>query len=143
MFLFTAIVLIVCGALAAASFVVAKRPDAKQAIDKLVPYQGWIGLVVCFWGVWSIISAVLSLGLLAHWPVYWITFMAVGVLEFVLGFLLGFGLITKYALSKNAEALARGQQLRGKLVVYQIPLGLIGIGLGIWCVAVSFLYRVG
>ena len=64
-------------------------------------------------------------------------------MEFALGFLLGFGLITKYALSKNEQALARGQQLRGKLVVYQIPLGLIGIGLGIWCVAVSFMYRVG
>ena len=143
MFLFTAVVLIVCGALAAASFIVARRPDAKQAIDKLVPYQGWIGLIVCVWGVWAIISAILSLGLLAHNPVWWITYMAVGVLEFVLGFLLGFGLITQYALSRSEQAMARGQQLRSKLVLYQIPLGLIGIGLGVWCVAVSFMYHVG
>ena len=143
MFLVTAIVLIICGALAAASFIVAKRPDAKQAIDKLVPIQGWIGLVVCLWGAWTIVSAVLSISLLSHWPVYWFTFMAVGVVEFVLGFLLGFGLITKYALSKNEQALARGQQLRGKLVLYQVPLGLAGIGLGVWCVLASFLYRVG
>ena len=142
MFLVTAIALIICGALAAASFIVAKRPDAKQAIDKLVPVQGWVGLVVCVWGAWTIVSAVLSLGLLSHFPVYWMTFMAVGVMEFALGFLLGFGLITKYALSKHEQALARGQQLRGKLALYQIPLGLIGIGLGVWCVLVSFLYRV-
>ena len=46
-----AIVLFVCGALAASSLVIAKKPNAKELLDKLVPFQGWIGFVVCLWSV--------------------------------------------------------------------------------------------
>ena len=79
--LITAIILVICGALAAASFIVAKKPNAKELLDKLAPYQGWIGLVVCLWGAWTIISCFLSLGLLTSWPLWWVTIMAVGVVE--------------------------------------------------------------
>jgi len=140
--LVTALALIVCGILAAASLIAKMRPDSQKMIDTLVPYQGWIGFIVCLWGAWTIISSVLNLGLLHHWPILWITIAATGALEFGLGFLLGFGLITQYVLSKNEAALAKGAQLRAKLANVQIPMGLIGIGLGVWClVAELVLYR--
>jgi len=139
--LITALALIVCGVLAAASLIAAKQPNSKEYIDKLVPYQGWIGVVVGIWGVWAIITALLNLNLLHHWPILWITLFATGVLEFALGFLLGFALISKYALSGSAEALAKGQILREKLAGYQIPLGLAGIGVGIWCLLATFIFR--
>ncbi len=140
--LITALALIVCGVLAAASLIGKMQPDSQRFIDKLVPYQGWIGFIVCLWGAWTIISAVLHLNLLHIVPIWWATFLATGVLEFGLGFLLGFGLLTKYLLSKNEEAMAKGQMLRAKLANVQIPMGLIGIGLGVWCLVASlFVYH--
>ena len=68
--------------------------------------------------------------------------MPPGCARTALGFLLGFALITKYALSKSPEAMAKGELLRLKLVSIQIPLGLIGIGVGLWCLIASFLFHV-
>ena len=39
--LITGLVLLALGALAAASSIVARRPDAKAYIELMVPYQGW------------------------------------------------------------------------------------------------------
>ena len=36
--------------------------------------------------------------------------------------------------------MARGQHLRGKLITYQIPLGLFGIVLGLWCLVLNFMH---
>ena len=48
-----------------------------------------------------------------------------------IGFLLAFGLISKYALSKNQAAMAKGQAIRTKLVKIQAPLGLFAIVMGL------------
>jgi hypothetical protein len=138
--LFTGIVLLVLGVLAAAASIVAKRPDAMQYIEKLVPYQGWIGFVVCVWGVWIIISSVLNLGVLGRIPLWWLTYAATGVLQFTLGLLLGYALLTKYLLSRNAEAMKRGEEVRSKLVPYQVTLGYASIAVGLWAVVGNFVW---
>jgi hypothetical protein len=140
--LVTALALIVCGVLAAAGWIAKRQPNSQQMIDKLTPYQGWIGLVVCIWGAWTIIQSVLHMGWMTSFPVLWFTLLATGLLEFGLGFLLGFALISRYALSKSPEAVLRGEQLRVKLVGIQIPLGLLGIGVGVWCLIAGFMYHV-
>jgi hypothetical protein len=52
---------IACGILAASAYIVARRPDARQLIDKLTPYQGWIGFVLFFWGAWLVFGLVTQL----------------------------------------------------------------------------------
>jgi hypothetical protein len=136
----TSIALIICGLLAAASLIVKKQPNAKELIDKLVPYQGWIGLIVCILGIWTIIRALLHASLFSYLPVYWLMFLGTGVLEFILGFLLGFALITKYFLSGSPEAMAKGQQLRTRLAGWQIPLGIVAIVLGVWFLIENLMY---
>ncbi len=64
--------------------------------------------------------------MLLHW-VFW---LCVGLADLGVGFLLGFSLISKYALSKNEQAMAKGQQLRAKLLKIQAPLGLFAIVMG-------------
>jgi hypothetical protein len=140
--LITGIVLIALGVLAASSSIVARRPDAQSYIDALVPYQGWLGFITCLWGVWIIFNAVLHLNWLGYVPIWWATFAASGVLEFALGLLLGFALLTKYLLSRNAEAMRRGEQVRLSLVPYQTTLGYIAILLGIWTVVAPLLLGV-
>jgi hypothetical protein len=132
--LLTGIVLLVLGFLGSASSIVAKRPDAREAIDKLVPFQGWIGLVCCLWGIWIIISSVLNLNWLSIVPIWWLTFFATGVLEFALGLLLGYALLSQFLLSKNPEATRRGEEVRAMLAPYQTMLGYASIAVGIWTI---------
>jgi hypothetical protein len=64
--------------------------------------------------------------------------MLSGVADLLVGFLLGFGLITHYALSRNATAMARGQQIRAKLMSIQAPLGALAVVMG--ALYIAFLY---
>lgn len=136
------ITLILLGLLAIPSLILSKKPDAQQWFDKIAPYQGWIGLIFAIWGIWGIISCFLSIGWLSHWPIYWITWLLVSVVEAALGFILGYGLISKYALSKNAAAAEKGEQVLAKLMPLQGKLGIVAIVLGIWQIISSFIWAV-
>jgi len=124
----SALIAIVGGILASSSLIIAKKPNAKELIDKLTPFQGWIGLILAFWGLWGAIQLVLNIGQIG---VVWIIALAICVVEFVVGFVLGFGLISKYFLERSEAAKEKGQKLRLKLVNYQVPGGIILIILGI------------
>ena len=124
----SAIIAILGGILAASRLIIAKKPNAKELIDKLTPYQGWIGLILSFWGLWSTIHLVLNIGSIG---LVWIIALAISVVEFVVGFVLGYGLISKYFLEKNEAAKEKGQQLRLKLIKYQAPGGIILLILGV------------
>jgi hypothetical protein len=138
--MFYAIGLIILGALAAYPVVVRKQPAAQQILDRIVPFQGFIGVIFGIWGIWGIIQALLNMGLLTSFPIWWITWMAVSVITAILGFLLGFGLINKYVTGSNPELQSKANVLRDKLVGHQINLGFAAIALGIWgFVASTFL----
>jgi hypothetical protein len=124
--------LIVGGIIAASGLIIARKPDAKQLIDKLTPYQGWIGVALFLWGIWDTIHVVSNIGILFKAKFLLAVFLLVAVVtELLLGFLLGFGLITKYALSKNETALAKGQAIRAKLAPLSGIIGIAGIIVGI------------
>ena len=127
----TIIVLLAGGILGAANLIVAKKPNAQELIDKLTPYQGYIGVVLVVWGIVDVIRLIPSLGAFGSAPFWMLVWTVTALTELALGFLLGYGLISKYALSKNPQALEKGQQLRAKLAVYQGPLGLVAIVLAI------------
>lgn len=133
------ILLIILGILAVPSLLLSKRPDAKELLDKITPYQGWIGLIFCFWGIWGIISAVLNMGMLTTWPIGWGLWLAVSVVTAVLGFLLGYTMINQILLSKNEEAKEKGAALLAKLTPLQGKFGMAAIVLGIIYVVLSIL----
>ena len=128
------------GILAASGFIIKRSPNAQQLIDKLTPYQGWIGMVMFGWGVWETIHSVLGMSMLSSHPLVWVFWLLSGIADLLVGFLLGFGLITHYALSKSPAAMERGQQLRSKLVGIQAPLGALAVVMGVLYIA--FIYMV-
>lgn len=119
------------GVLASSGFIISKKPNAKELIDKLVPYQGWIGAVMFFWGIWETISVVTHLGQLGEAPLRFVFWMLVAASDLLVGFLLGYGLITKYAFGKNEQAQQKGAAVRAKLVKWQAPLGLLAVVMGV------------
>jgi hypothetical protein len=134
------ITLILLSIIAVPSLILSKKPDAKELLEKIEPYQGWIGLAFCFWGVWGIITAILNIGWLTTWPIWWITLLAGNLIEAVLGFMLGFGLINSLVLSKNEAAQEKANKLREKLAPKLGKLGLLGLAVGVWMIIASFIF---
>jgi hypothetical protein len=128
------------GVLAVPSMIIAKKPNAKELIGKIAPYQGWIGAVSCLWGVWGIIGAVLNLSWLTAAPIYWATWLADSVLQFALGLILGIGVLKTFI--KAPQAQAKMDETLAKLTPKQGMLGLAAIGVGIWMVVAGFLFHV-
>jgi hypothetical protein len=118
------------GILAASALIIARKPNAKDLIDKITPYQGWIGIVMFFWGIWGVLGSLRTLGALSSQPILWTLLLASGVADLVVGFLLGFGLITKYTLGSSPTAQKKGQEIRVKLAAYQGVFGLLAVVMG-------------
>ena len=137
--MFSGIWLVLLGVLAVPSLIIAKRPDAKDMIAKLTPYQGWIGAVSCLGGIWGIISAILSIGVLSTWPIFWISWMVGSVFQAALGLILGIGTLKTFI--KNPQAQAKMDETLAKLSPKQGVLGLGAIGFGIWVVVASILFN--
>lgn len=132
--LVSALILIGCGILAAAPLIVQKKPEAQKLIDAMTPYQGTGGVILLLWSLISLIRLLIHAGaMVKYFPGWFVLYLIVCVVGVALGFLMGYALISKYVLSKNETTAAGGEQLRANLVKIQIPLGVIGIVLGIWC----------
>ena len=126
------ITLIILGLLAVPTLL-ANKPSAKELLNKIVPFQGWIGVVFFIWGILGLISCILAASswISGGWVVSWIFWLLCQVCEIGLGFLLGYGLIAKYALSKNEAAKAKGEAILAKILPWQGKLGILAIILGI------------
>lgn len=136
------ITLILLSIVAVPSLILSKKPNAKELLEKVEPYQGWIGLIFCFWGVWGIITAVMNIGWLTSAPIWWITFLAGNIISAGLGFMLGSGLINKLFLSKSDVAKAKAAELREKIAPKLGKLGVLGIIVGAWMIVASFMWSV-
>lgn len=134
------ITLILLSIIAVPSLILAKKPNAKELLDKIEPYQGWIGLIFCLGGVWGIISAFLNMGWITTFPIWWISLLAGSFVQAVLGFMLGFGMINKLLLSKNEAAQEKAEALREKLAPKLGKLGLFGLIVGGWMIVASLFF---
>ena len=134
------ILLILAGILAAASLIVQKQPNAGEMIKKLVPFQGIIGIILLLWGLYALLFLILPyIGLIMQFfPIRGLAAIGAALVAIALGIILGYGLISQYALSKNADAARSGEAVRAKLTSVQVPLGIAGIVLGLWAL-VSFM----
>ena len=63
-----AAILIAGGILGCAGLIVAKKPDAKELIGKLQPFQAGIGLALLGFGIWNLLDALRMLSFVGAWP---------------------------------------------------------------------------
>ena len=136
----TIVILLLLGVLGAASLIVSKKPNAKEAIAKLAPYQGWIGVVGFIWGVWDLIQLITHLGLVTRFPILLITMIAVVVCEIFLGFLLGLGVMKTFI--KSPDAQAKLDDRAARMAPKQGFFGLLSLGVGVWLLLVT-LFKIG
>ncbi len=141
MHLVNAIWTFLLGVLAASGAIIARKPDAKQLIDKLAPYQGWMGLVSGIWGIWATINTILNmrlLGLGIMAAIFWVLLLADSLLNIALGSILGTALAKTYV--KDPKAQEKMDQLYNKLSPFRNTLGFAGIALAIVTIIFNFLW---
>ena len=119
------VLLILGSILALSSLIVAKKPDAKQLIDKLTPYQASLGAILLALGVWYLIS---NLSFLTHPTSLGLLFgvAAWGMIAtmILLGIMFGMPMVAKM----SASGAAKGEEIAKKLAPFQTLIGLAGLG---------------
>jgi hypothetical protein len=136
----TGVWLVVLGVLGAANLIIARKPEAKQLIDKISPYQGWMGAISCLWGIWITLWMVLGIAALASYPIWWVSVLSAGVVQAALGLVLGIGVLKTFI--KAPAAQAKMDQVLAKLAPYSGTLGLVSMGLGVWVVLANMFFYV-
>ncbi|MDX2086856.1 MAG: hypothetical protein SFX73_03350 [Kofleriaceae bacterium] len=114
------------------ALIVAKAPDARAMIEKLVPFQAFIGVgllavsVLQFLrlGPGNIIKSI------SHVPLVGLTWLAGCVGGIALGFMFGMPQIAKW-IPGDSPAEQKAQELSRKLAPFQVILGIICGGAGI------------
>ncbi|RPD90705.1 hypothetical protein EGM88_15245 [Aureibaculum marinum] len=132
--------LVLLSIIAVPSLILSKKPNAAELLAKVEPYQGWIGLVFCFWGIWGIVFTFLNIGWLSSAPIWWATLLAGSLVEAGLGFMLGYGQINKLFLGNNSKAQEKAAAIRQAIAPKQGKLGVLGLIVGAWMIAASFIF---
>jgi hypothetical protein len=120
------IVLILGGILALSGLIVAKKPDAKELINKLVPYQGAIGVALLLFGVLNLMNAIRVLKIASQAPVMAISILGVVVCSVLLGLLFGIPLIAKW-IPGQSSAEQKVAEISAKIASFQVIIGMAGI----------------
>ena len=120
---------LVGGIIAASGFIIAKNPNAKELIDKVMPYKAIVGAIMLGTGILNLIQFVLpNLGTMFTSPIFGLGVMLIVAAELLVGFLLSFGLIAKYM----GGAAEKGANLQKKLIAVEVPLGFLSIAAGVF-----------
>ena len=118
---------IIGGVLAAAAMIIAKKPDAKQYIDKLAAYQALIGVglvavsLINFLRMLGTITDAFKVNLL--WAAAFLSMVASG---FLLGALFGMPQIAKW-IPGESSAEQKAVELSKKVAPFQVLLGIIAV----------------
>jgi|SRR5690348_12991481 hypothetical protein len=131
------ILLFILGALAVYPAMIQTWPATKQWLDKAVPYQAGLGIVMAVWGLVYGLHLLVTAGAMHLALVIWVVALVSCVVALLLGLLLGYSVIERYALRNNARFQQQGEIYRAKLLARQASLGWGAIVLGV----VFFLMR--
>ncbi|HKA91828.1 MAG TPA: hypothetical protein VKE22_29400 [Haliangiales bacterium] len=141
MFLY-GLLLIVLGVLAVPNLILAKRPDAKKVLDKITPFQGWIGIAAFVWGIWLLISWLLGsfglLGLGVKGIIWFLIIVATILCYLALGALLGVGVAKTFVKDPNAQA--KMDEVVAKVAPKQGALGILALIVGAIVFLNSFIH---
>lgn len=120
------------GVLALSAFIVAKKPDAKAMIDKLVPAQAFIGvalLAVSLW-YWLHIGIINIFRFIKYWPIGGIAAIGGVFSGILLGALFGMPQIAKW-IPGESSAEQKALELSKKVAPIQMIVGIVALVSGL------------
>jgi len=134
------LLLILGGVLALSGIIVAKSPNAKNTIDKLVPFQAFIGVALLVLGV----VYLLTIG--PGWMItmiktnafFGMVLLATVLVSIILGAFFGMPQIAKW-IPGDSPAEQKAMELSQKIAPYQAIVGVVALGTGV----IGLLYSLG
>ena len=120
--------LILGGILGISGLIVAKKPDAKEMLAKLQPFQAFIGIALLIFGIYNAIHILDFIRIISVLPVLGLMAIAAVVSALVLGILFGMPMVAKM----SAGGAAKGEELGKKLAPFQTLFGIIALVTGIY-----------
>lgn len=123
--------MILAGIIAISGLILAKKPNAKELLDKIVPYQAFIGLGLLGLGIYNVISIGGIFDVMSVMPVTAIAALGLIFTAIVLGFMFAMPQIAKWMPGEGA-AEQKGMELAKKLAGFQVLLGVIGLSCALW-----------
>lgn len=122
------ILAIVAGLLAAASVVIKKLPDAAKVIEKIKPYEGFIGASALAMGIINLFT----LTRLFKYSFFYGSISAACIgSAIVMGFLLGYPVLQGLFIDDmSEEARTKSEELYERLTPYKVTAGLVAMGTG-------------
>jgi hypothetical protein len=122
------------------SFIIGKKPEAKQLFEKVAPYQGFLGVGLLAWGLWELWDKIISgyrgldksvFGILmdsrmGNDSVAGISLIIYVIAAIIIGFVLGFGLIANW-IPGEGKAEKKGLEIQKKLLGFSLPIGAVGL----------------
>lgn len=121
-------VLIAGGILATASLIVAKKPNARELIAKIQPFQASIGVFLLVMGIINLlrflphIKQVIDMA-----PALAAVIMAVIACSVLLGLMFGMPIVARF----SPQGAAKGEELAKQLAPFHTLIGVVGIVAGI------------
>jgi hypothetical protein len=123
--------LIAGGLLAASSLILSKKPEAKEMLNTLVPFQAGIGVALLVFGVLNLLR---MLGSMMHFfqqaPLYGLAMYGSFFVAILLGFFFGMPLIAKL-IPGDSPAEQKASEMAKKVAPFQTILGVLAIGLAL------------
>jgi hypothetical protein len=127
MFWVHVLAVLAAGILAISGLILAKQPNAKELFDKVIPFQGFLGVGLLVLGILDLLSNLkLFLDVLKVAPLHGIVAIAFVVSEILLGFLFGMPLIAKW-IPGDGPAEQRAMAMQKRLGGFSTLIGVIGI----------------
>ncbi len=134
------LLLILGGVLALSGLIVAKKPDAKAIIDKLVPFQALIGIGLIVMGlvVFLYVGPINAFKAIKYNPIPAMALLAGVFGGIVLGALFGMPQIASM-IPGDSPAEHKAMELSQKVAPYQALIGIVAGGAGV----IGLLYTLG
>jgi hypothetical protein len=127
MFWVHVLAVLAAGILAISGLILAKKPNAKEIFDKVIPYQGFLGVGLLVLGILDLVSNLkLFLDVLKVAPLHGIVAIAFVLSEVLLGFLFGMPLIAKW-IPGDGPAEQRAVAMQKRVAGFSTLIGVIGI----------------
>jgi len=126
------LLLIAAGFLALSAFIVAKKPDAKAMVDKLMPFQALIGvglLAVAFINMLRM-GPINIFRLFSLMPLFGLATIGAVFGGMILGFFFGMPQIAKW-IPGESNAEAKATELSKKIAPYQMIFGIVCLAAGL------------
>lgn len=138
--MFTSIILILGGLFACYGLIVANMPSIKSEFDKVIPLQGFIGIILILLWLRDLLLLGRLIELFQNNFILWLIQLAGTISKFILGFVFSYALLVKYVLTAKTDTKEYVTKTYKTLAIVQVPFGIIALLVGVIGIVFNIIY---